>query len=106
MKSPTSNGSDETAPRRIRTDYSFRGELVKVTRAVHPNRANVNAFRHMQINEYGAGIAEVWDENTGELHAQFRLSAAGELRTTFTRDPSQFITVGAVNGAKKAGLIK
>lgn len=105
MKSPLPS-NDNHSPRKIRTDYYYRGELVKVTRAVHPNRANVNAFRHMQINEYGAGIAEVYDEGTGELHAQFSLSAAGVLRTTFSRDPSQFITVGSVNGAKKAGLIK
>lgn len=67
--------------RLIRTDYYLRGEIVRTTRSIHPNNATRNCFDHMQMNDYGADVAEVYDEHTGDLHAVFTYSVDGKLET-------------------------
>ena len=55
--------------RAIRTDYYNGKELIKTNRATYPNSAVLRCVDHMQLNDYGATTAEVFDEDTGELHA-------------------------------------
>lgn len=76
----------------IRTDYYFGGKIVKVTRSLHANSASKNCFDHMQTNDYEATVAEVYDEDTGELHAVIRRRVGGEadpvhVSTAFKRKP-------------------
>lgn len=72
--------------RLVRTDYYFNGSIVKTTRALHANTASRNCFDHMQLNHYGADVAEVHDERDGKLHAVFTYTRNGELVTAFKRE--------------------
>lgn len=87
--------------RMIHTEYSFRGELLKVNRASDPNRAVPNCIAHMQINKYGASIAEVWDTETSELHAVIRRSMNGNINIVYRRDPMNYILKGHLKAFKK-----
>lgn len=55
--------------RTIQTTYMLHKQLVKTTQAVHANTAVTNCVNHMQLNHYGATVAEVFDSQSGVLHA-------------------------------------
>ena len=61
----------------IRTDYYKGTVLLKTTRAVHSNSATLNCVNHLQLDHYKATHAEIYDENSGELHAVFTLAVSG-----------------------------
>lgn len=72
--------------RPIVTSY-YRGKaLVKATMSSHPNNAVVNAIGHMQINEYQATTCEVYDGDSGELHAVIRRKMNADIEILFRRE--------------------
>lgn len=74
------------APRLIQTVYYFRKEVVKVNYAVHANSAVLRCVDHMQLNHYGATLAEVFDNNTATLHAVVKRSMDGTIYIIFKRE--------------------
>lgn len=74
--------------RPIKTRY-YRGKHtpVKETSARWANKAVPNAIAHMQVNEYDATSCEVWDDDTGELHAVIKRSIKGNIEIVFHRRP-------------------
>ena len=69
----------------IKTTF-YRGKtLLKINHAKHSNAAVMRAVGHMQTNHYGATVAEVYDEYSGELHAVLTRSISG-MRIVFKRD--------------------
>ena len=73
-------------PRTIETHYYNRKELVKTTRAVYANSAVLHCVNHMQMNHYGATVAEVFDGGTGTLHAVVTRSKADRIEIIFKRE--------------------
>jgi hypothetical protein len=82
--------------RTIKTVYYRRGEDPRVTRSSDANRAVATCVLHMQINHYGAHAAEVYDDETGELHAALRRSVTGRITIEYQRDPAKYETKYAV----------
>lgn len=78
--------------RTIRTEYTFRGRTVKINKSSDPNRAVEKCVGYMQINAYGATVATVYDEATGEVHAEVKRSIQGTIKITFERDPRNYVT--------------
>lgn len=84
---------EEQRARPIRSDYYFgvgeRKKLVKTTRASSAFMVVPRAMMHMQTNEYGANVVEIFDEKTGTLHAVLRMKLNGsslpDIRTLFKR---------------------
>lgn len=74
----------------IKTVYHDPHEPVRVNRSRDANRAVAQCVYHMQVNHYGATVAEVYDTYTGELHAQVRRYASGDIKIVYQRDPRQF----------------
>jgi hypothetical protein len=81
----------------IKTVYYIRGRDPKVIRSKDANRAVAQCVAHMQINHYGSHVAEVYDDVTGELHAQIKRNAKGELHIWYARNPQDFETRFAVS---------
>lgn len=75
--------------RPIRSDFyastQARGSPVKVNRGRWAIRSVPNAIMHMQLDTYQARLCEVWDETTGELHAQIKRSVNGDLTIHYGR---------------------
>lgn len=76
----------------IKTVFHIHGKRPKVRRSKDANRAVTQCVRHMMINHYGAHLAEVYDSETGELHAQIKRNVKGIITILFSRDPQQFET--------------
>lgn len=57
----------------------------------HPNSASMRCFNNMNLNVYGAFSAQVYDEDTAELHAEFTRSINGVVRATPLRDPRRYM---------------
>lgn len=76
-------------PRNIITMYYtdiLRNEGI-VNRSVYARTATATAFDYMQINYYDCAVCEVWDDNTGRLHAVIlRDMETGEVRMVPKRD--------------------
>jgi len=56
--------------RNVITNYRLNKHIVKTNRAIHPESAVLRCVDHMQQNDYGANIAEVYSDDTGEVFAQ------------------------------------
>jgi hypothetical protein len=78
--------------RTVKTVYYINGRKPKITRSNDANRAVSMCQRRMFINQYGARVAEVYDDITGELHAVVRLSANGVVRCIPKRDAREYET--------------
>lgn len=77
----------EQGTRKIQTVYYRGKDIVQVNRAVHVNSASERCFSHMQMNHYEATTAEVFDNESGVLHAVFKRSVTGdEIKTLFKRE--------------------
>ena len=79
----------EQGSRSIETSY-YRGnsnkkDLVKTNRAVHANSAVLRAVDHMQFNHYEATTAEVFDNDSGVLHAVLRRRMSGDIEILYKR---------------------
>lgn len=77
----------------IVTTYYNGRNVVKTTRAKHAASAASHCFDHMQRDHYAATLAEVFDEDSGDLHAVFRRAIGGvgdpvRVSTVFKRDPN------------------
>mgnify|MGYP003575880546 CR=1 FL=1 len=63
--------------RTIKTVFYYGKQVVKTNKASHANRAVLHCVNHMQLNTYEATHAEVYDEETGVLHAVIRRTIKG-----------------------------
>lgn len=80
--------------RTIRTTYYGKDKsIVKSNFAVHPRTAVLHAVDHMQMNDYSAYVAEVYDTEMGELHAVITFNVHGRMEIIFRRDPAKPVCV-------------
>jgi hypothetical protein len=86
---PRHQPEPEEGTRPIQTVYyeDIRGRHpVKITRSRWALNAVPNCVKRMQLNEYGATLAEVYDTETGELHAVIRHTMDREIKILFQRE--------------------
>ena len=76
--------------RDIKTVYFLNREVVRTNSSLDANRAVAQCILHMQINHYGANAAEVYDEATGQLHAQVKRKVNGDIVIVYRRDPTKY----------------
>lgn len=75
----------------IRTVYTDdKNVIVKTNHAKHPNSAVLNAVNNMQMNSYGAKVAEVYDVLNGCLHAQITRNKNGNIEIVYKREPRDY----------------
>lgn len=93
--------------RPIKTKY-YRNKRyhdpIQVNSASDANWAVAKCVAHMQVDHYSATSAEVYDDNTGELHAIVTRSINGRIQIEYRRDPVKFETrlaIGALFGKDK-----
>jgi len=72
--------------RKITTTFYNRLDVVKVNNAVHANNAVLRCIDHLQINQYDATHAEVFDSESGVLHAVIKRRMNGDIEILFKRD--------------------
>lgn len=71
----------------IKTVYFIRGKKPIVNhRSKNPNRAVQAAVGHMQINQYGSHLCEVFNGETGERYAAIKRSVTGRLTIDYDYD--------------------
>jgi hypothetical protein len=71
----------------VKTVYFIRGRKPYVPRrSTNPNRAVMTAVGHMQINQYGAHLCEVYNAETGERYAAIKRSVTGRLTIDYDYD--------------------
>jgi len=74
--------------------YGTSGKtLLWYNRAKDAGRAMDLAFSHMRQNHYGAFVAEIFNEETGELFGVIIHNAAGKIVTLFEKDPATKMVV-------------
>lgn len=71
------------------TFYGMNKAVVKVNKAVHDRSAVLRAVDHMQMDSYGAFVAEVFDTETTELHAVITSNVEGRISIVFRRDAAE-----------------
>jgi hypothetical protein len=69
--------------------YNHKHQVVRKNSARYAFTAVPLCIQHMQINEYGASYAEVFDHLTGELHAVIKWNVAGTITILFKREVKQ-----------------
>ena len=79
MQIVMASGTEKEAPLKLKTVYTFRGEIVKVTRGSNLFEAGPNVQRNLQINKYGANFAEVLDAETDQLYYSQSRSMSGKI---------------------------
>ena len=72
--------------RTIKTKYLFQGSQVHLASAKHANSAVLRCVNNMYLNIYGADVAEVWDDYTGELYAQVVRRKNNKVEIVWSRD--------------------
>jgi hypothetical protein len=85
--------------------YGHAHDSLRVTRGTDANRAVANCVLHMQVNHYGAHAAEVYDDETGELHAAIKRSVSGKLTIVYQRDPVKYETQITIKGSIALGYM-
>lgn len=80
--------------RTIRTDFFESGSALPVQKnlSTDANRAVAQAVYMLQINRYGARVAQVYDIATGELHADLRRKMNGSIIVLYARNPQEYET--------------
>lgn len=81
----------------IKTVYHIRDGSTRTNHSKNANRAVSRCVDHMQIDHYNAHFAEVYDAETGELHAQLKWHRDGSLRIYLKRNPRDFETKYAIS---------
>jgi hypothetical protein len=81
----------------IKTVYHTRDGKTKINRALNANRAVEKCVAHMQIDHYNAHLAEVYDAETGELHAQIKWRRDGTMQLFLKRNPRDYETKYAIS---------
>ena len=85
-----SEARSDKKSRTIQTTYfGNRNVVLKVNKASYANSAVLRAVDHMQMNDYGARVAEVFDDETSELHAVITNNVKGEIRIIYKRDVTE-----------------
>lgn len=85
MNSRTKPNPAETG---VKTVYFIRGRKPYIPRrGLNPNRAVMTAVGHMQINQYGSHMCEVYNAETGERYAMIKRSVTGKLSIEYDYDP-------------------
>jgi hypothetical protein len=69
--------------RSIATVYHCNNRIVKVNRSSRAFYVIPTCIRHMQIDEYGANLAEIYNTLTGKLYAIIRKNVKGEIKILF-----------------------
>lgn len=80
--------------RTIQTTYYFNKMVVKNTASLHANNAVPNCVKHLQTNDYEANVAEVYDSETGELHAVITRRVNGSIVIIFKREVKAIVKGG------------
>ena len=79
---------DSPYRRKIETRYYNRKrEVIQINRAIYARTAVLRAVDHMQLDDYGAHVAEVFDIENGALHAVLVTDVKRQMRIIFKRDP-------------------
>lgn len=81
--------------RNIKTKYYVGKRYhdpVRVNHSSDANTAVATCVLHMQINHYGATSAEVYDDESGQLHAIVTRSISGQIQIAYKRDPLKYET--------------
>lgn len=95
--------------RKIKTKYYIGKRYdnpIKTNHSLDANMAVATCVLHMQVNHYGATSAEVYDDESGQLHAVVTRSIAGNIAITYKRDPAKYETrlaIGALFDKQKKG---
>jgi hypothetical protein len=74
---------------------------VQINSSTDANRAVAQCILHLQIARYDADSAEVYDDETGELHAQIKRNMHGDITILYKRSPADYETrlaIGALFG--------
>lgn len=94
-------GARPNSPRLIRVRYYTYGsnctdnDLLRTSNFKYADIAVRQAMWHMTQQKYGfVGVAEVYDVETGELHAIITQSLDKGIRISFHRDPKRPVVVG------------
>jgi hypothetical protein len=74
-------------PKTIKTAYWSQGQVVKTNTSLNANRAVTQCVAHMQVNQYGASVAEVYDAETAVLHAVVKRTIAGNISIVYRYEP-------------------
>jgi hypothetical protein len=70
--------------------YDAKHNLIRNNASSDANRAVATCVLHMQVNQYAAASAEVYDNETGELHAAIKRSVNTTITITYRRDPTKY----------------
>lgn len=85
-------------PEGIKTVYRWRGKKVKTNRSQYLNETVATAYRHMQINHYGANYCEILNAETDEVYAEVFRSMKGTVRIEHHYDPTGYERKYSING--------
>lgn len=66
-------------------DFQARTAL-KVNKGKHPERMVLRCIAHMRKNTYEAVLAEVFNDNTGKLHAVVKRRINGDVEILFQEE--------------------
>lgn len=77
--------------RTIKTVYfDHKRDVIKTNSSSDANKSVATCVLHMQINRYGAKSAQVYDDQTGELHADISRAQSGTITINYKRDPREY----------------
>lgn len=71
--------------RPIRTSYYEGKNLMKITVALHPERAVERAVGHLRHDDYKAHVVEIFDTVTGVLHAVLKKESLNRVEFLYKR---------------------
>ena len=66
------------AKRPVQSIFYREDVVVRINHAAKPNNAVIAAIKHMQVNQYDAGLVEVFNSDTGKLYAVVRWADVGK----------------------------
>lgn len=80
--------------RPVQAVFYKSGKAVRINHSACHNNAVVNAIRHMQINQYNAGLCEVFNSETGKLYAVIKWTKVGTHLAILYRDTIEGLSHG------------
>lgn len=81
---PTSDLSGTSRP--IQTVFYRGKKVIQINRSKWANSAVLRCINHMQLNHYEATHAEIYDNNSGVLHAVITCNVVGKITIVFRRE--------------------
>lgn len=82
----TSPPDDVVIYRPIHTAYYRGNKLLRVNQALWANNAVLNCVKHLQLNDYGATRADIYDAVSGVLHAVITHNVVGKISIVYKRE--------------------